>query len=307
MWQRRIWHLAKYQAVLDLPTPATPIAEQAETVPTAPEVAPVAVEVVEPTTEEQATEQVLATQTIPEISLDERIEMQKRIIDWLSEDNLKKAEGKTRAEILEMFGNTPIPIAYITSDNLSYVSKDAKDPRIYCGKGYFIDHALRNHSNQDTQISAEDVDVGKYLNMQSVLNDPDSLKETFVDGKRTVVFVKKIGRYFAELTQFEENGKIVLHKSLFSQKKEPYAKLKDIRQKETSSEGGVSSISRAEESSAPAISLESRGDVISENKDTTTEPITQEVEQENLQPINLCLFCLYFACIGCFVIFWLYL
>ncbi len=98
------------------------------------------------------------------------------------------------------------------------------------------------------------------------------------------MFVKKIGRYFAELTQFEENGKIVLHKSLFSQKKEPYAKLKDIRQKETSSEGGVSSISRTEESSAPAISLESRGDVISESKDTTTEPITQEVEQENVQP-----------------------
>ena len=264
----------------ELTEETAPIAEQIEVTP---EVAPVAEEVVEPTTEEQAVEQVLATQTIPEISLDERIEMQKRIIDWLSEDNLKKAEGKTRAEILEMFGNTPMPIAYITSDNLSYVSKDAKDPRIYCGKGYFIDHALRNHSNQDTHISAEDVDVSKYLNMQSVLNDPDSLKETFVDGKRTVVFVKKIGRYFAELTQFEENGKIVLHKSLFSQKKEPYAKLKDIRQKETSSEGGVSSISRTEESSAPAISLESRGDVISESKDTTTEPITQEVEQENLQ------------------------
>ncbi len=43
-------------------------------------------------------------------------------------------------------------------------------------------------------------------------------------------------------------------------KQEPYAKLVDIRQKDTSSEGGDSSISRAD-NTAPAISLESRGDV----------------------------------------------
>ena len=92
-------------------------------------------------------------------------------------------------------------------------------------------------------------------------DNPDNIKETFTDGKRTVVFIKKIGRYFAELTQVEENGRIVLHKSLFNQKKEPYAKLADIRQKDASPEGGASSISHAD-SAAPAISLESRGDAV---------------------------------------------
>lgn len=199
---------------------------------------------------------------VTEISNDERSDMEDRIVNWLSEENLSRAAGKTRNEIFEEFGNDLMPIAYIPTKYVSLLSPDLKDPRIYCGKGYFIDHALRNHAKEGAQVSADEVDVSKYLNIQSVLDNPDHVKETYVDGKRTVVFIKKIGRFFAELTQMEEDGKIVLHKSLFNQKKEPYAKLNDIRSIGTSSEGGDSSISHAD-SSAPAISLQSRGDVIS--------------------------------------------
>lgn len=218
---------------------------------------------------------------LAEISNDERAEMEARIVDWLSEENLERAEGKTREEIFDEFGNELEPIAYIPKQYISLVSADLKDQRIYCGKGYFIDHALRNHAKDGKQLNVEDVDVSKYLNIQSVLDNPDSVKETYVDGKRTVVFIKKIGRYFAELTQVEEDGKIVLHKSMFNQKKEPYAKLNDIRSKGTSSEGGVSSISHTAEA-APAISLESRGDVVSNSnvssvsEDTNIVPEKQE-------------------------------
>lgn len=197
-----------------------------------------------------------------EVSSAERTEMATRIVDWLSDENLSTAIGKTRDEIFEEFGNELQPIAYVPSQFISLVSPNLTNPRIYCGKGYFIDHAIRNHGTAGHQASVEDVDVSKYLNIQTVLDNPDSIKETQIDGKRTVVFIKKIGRFFAELTQVEEYGKIVLHKSLFNQKKEPYAKINDIRQEDTSSEGGVSSISHADES-APAISLESRGDVVS--------------------------------------------
>ncbi len=201
-----------------------------------------------------------APQEVDEVSKEERSEMENRIVDWLSEDNLSKAYGKTREEIFNEFGNELEPIAYIPAQFISLVDPELTDTRIYCGKGYFIDHALRNHAGSGRRIAPEDVDVSKYLNMQYVLDNPDSIKETVSDGKRTVVFIKKIGRYFAELTQVEENGKIVLHKSLFNQKKEPYAKLDDIRSKQTSPEGGVSSISHAD-NAAPAISLESRDDV----------------------------------------------
>lgn len=236
---------------------------------------------------------------ITEISSVERAEMGNRIVDWLSEENLSLAVGKTREEIFDEFGNELMPIAYIPTQFVALVSPSIKDQRIYCGKGYFIDHALRNHAGAGTQVSVDDVDVSKYLNIQTVLDNPDRIKETYVDDKRTVVFIKKIGRFFAELTQVEENGKVVLHKSFFNQKKEPYAKLNDIRQKDTSSEGGVSSISHADET-APAISLESRGDVMSsetnnlqteaskpheavssDDKNTTNSPNTNELGEKN--------------------------
>lgn len=224
---------------------------------------------------------------ITEISSAERTEMENRIVDWLSEENLSMAMGKTRDEIFEIFGNEVLPIAYIPTKFINLIGSNIKDQRIYCGKGYFIDHALRNHAKAGMQISAADVDVSKYLNIQAVLDNPDSIKETFVDGKRTVVFIKRIGRYFAELTQIEEGGKIVLHKSFFNQKKEPYAKLNDIRENETSSEGGISSISHAENQSAPAISLQSRGDVVSisntTGKDTPQNSAVQTSGQENAE------------------------
>ena len=226
-----------------------------------------------------------------EISSAERTEMETRIVDWLSEDNLSRAAGKTREEIFDEFGNELMPIAYIPTQFISLVSPTLKDQRIYCGKGYFIDHALRNHAGAGVQVSIDDVDVSKYLNIQTVLDNPDHIKETYVDGKRTVVFIKKIGRFFAELTQVEENGKVVLHKSFFNQNKEPYAKLNDIRQEDTSSEGGTSSISHTAET-APAISLQSRGDVMSNDdnssvsggKDTTNPPTTNELGEKSAVP-----------------------
>lgn len=224
---------------------------------------------------------------IVEITNAERAEMGNRIVEWLSEENLSRASGKTRSEIFEEFGNELMPIAYIPTQFLSLVSPEIKDQRIYCGKGYFIDHALRNHAGEGVQASIENVDVSKYLNIQAVLDNPDHIKETYVDGKRTIVFIKKIGRFFAELTQVEENGKVVLHKSFFNQKKEPYAKLNDIRQEDTSSEGGTSSISHTVET-VPAISLQSRGDVISndkslssENKDSDIPLNNKEMEEKN--------------------------
>ena len=219
-----------------------------------------------------------------EVSSAERTEMESRIIDWLSDENLTKASGKTREEIFKEFGNELEPIAYIPVRFMPLVDTGLTDPRIYSGKGYFIDHALRNHAETGEQISVEDVDASKYLNIQSVLDNPDSIKETYVDGKRTVIFIKKIGRYFAELTQVEENGRIVLHKSLFNQKKEPYAKLNDIRPKQTSPEGGISSISHAD-NTAPAISLQSRDDVMHEGSviwRTPKDAATSSAEKQGL-------------------------
>ncbi len=90
------------------------------------------------------------------------------------------------------------------------------------------------------------------------MESPDSIKETNVDGKRTLVFIKQFDKYNSVIVQLSESdGKVLLHKSFFSPKKEPYAKLPSIRPSDMSSVGGVSTISPAE---TAAISLESRDD-----------------------------------------------
>lgn len=74
-------------------------------------------------------------QEVVEISSAERTEMEARIVDWLSEENLSRAAGKTRDEIFDEFGNELMPIAYIPSRFIPLVSPTLKDQRIYCGKG----------------------------------------------------------------------------------------------------------------------------------------------------------------------------
>ncbi len=148
-----------------------------------------------------------------------------------------------------------------------------------------MDHVLRNHRTNGTQTSLEKVNVNDYLKIQDILDNPDSIKELSTnDGKRSVLFVKKMGRYYAELMGVEENGKLILHKTLLNQKKEPYAKLADIRKKkegETSSVGGVSTISRTDVS-APAISLQSRDNAtLSEYKVTNPEDKKQTKSSED--------------------------
>ena len=57
-----------------------------------------------------------------EISSAERTEMETRIVDWLSEDNLSRAAGKTREEIFDEFGNELMPIAYIPTPFLCRIN-----------------------------------------------------------------------------------------------------------------------------------------------------------------------------------------
>lgn len=164
--------------------------------------------------------------------------MQSRIGEWLSKENLEWAEGKSRSQIVEKFGNKPQPVAYIPEKFLSVLDENLTDNRVYSGRGYFIDHAVNHHPG----IAAE-----KYRLIQDTLSDPDEIKAIEGKGKKSVVFVKQFDRYNAVVIELEKSdeGKIIWHKSFYDQKKKPYAN-KGIRLFE-SSEGGVSSIIRTGE------------------------------------------------------------
>ena len=172
-----------------------------------------------------------------------------RIHEWLTPENMDWARGKSREEIFDHFGNKLEPVSIMPKAYLPLFEAEPTDDKVYSGKGYFIDHAVNHHAN---------VPVSEYDNIQEVLDHPDSIKKT-VSG--SIAFIKKLNQYDAVLVDavLDENGRILLHKTFFSQKKEPYAKEDDMRPENMSREGGTSSISHAD-SSAPAISLESRRD-----------------------------------------------
>ncbi len=193
-------------------------------------------------------------------------EINKRIADWLSEDNLSLANGKSLAEIVGLFGNRPQVIGYIPKRFLFLMFEEhIPDNRIYCGKGYFIDHAVNHHPNIKPEM---------YGNILHVLQDPDEIVETESDNHKSFAFIKKIDRYNAVIVQLEhtDGGKIVWHKSFINQKAKPYKRNTSVWSVCFSSEAdnlpslqGDSSISRGglkceTRRPAPGRSLSARDD-----------------------------------------------
>ncbi|MDR2942447.1 MAG: hypothetical protein LBV17_07650 [Treponema sp.] len=168
-------------------------------------------------------------------------------------DNLEKAEKQDRETLFENYDNTPKPIAFIPQEYLQYFKKKVTDNRIYTGLAYFLDHAINRH----TDITADD-----YRNIQKILNEADEVirddRPDEKDGKPrdNLLFVKDIGKNLVLVVTLEEDnsGRILLHKSLYKVKKNPYPNLTRVR---SMSEGGVSSISHADQT-APGGSLSAR-------------------------------------------------
>lgn len=143
-----------------------------------------------------------------------------KVHSWLSDENLEAASEMTRDETLEKFGNTPEPIAYIPMKYLSIFGEDVTDNRLYCGKGYFIDHAVNHHP----EVKVEEYDL-----LQDVLSNPDAIKHV----GNSIAFTKMHKKGFAVLVQLSnERGKIILHKSMFWRDKGmPYKNKQDVEVK----------------------------------------------------------------------------
>lgn len=191
-------------------------------------------------------------------------EMQQRMQDWLNDPDFDWAEAKELDDILNKFGNKLEPIAYIPSDWIgSIYGGEVKDNRIYCSKGYFIDHAVNHHP----EIGKEDYNL-----IQEVLNNPDHVKDL---DNGSIAFTKVMDKgYAVVIRMYNENGKIVMHKSFFwNESKEPYKNKKDIEKK--SSVGGSSTISHTE---VPGSPLSARDDSESKSKEET--PNTQENKEK---------------------------
>ena len=167
-----------------------------------------------------------------------------KITEWLDTENLKKATGKSRDEIYELFGNTPEPIAKISEEYIKYLDPDIQDSTVYCGKGYFIDHAVNHHP---------EVTPSEYQKIPEILAYPDDVKlDTKNKERHSLVFIKKYdNNKIVIVSTYEDNDKkLVFHKSFFYSKNTPYKSLTSVRG-DLPLSGATSDISHAD-ASAPA-------------------------------------------------------
>jgi hypothetical protein len=170
---------------------------------------------------------------------------------WLSEDNLRKAKGKTREQLFEEFGNKLEPLAYIPPGYLKYLGPDINDNRVYSGKGYYIDHAVNHHP---------EVPISDYKNIQDILDNPDDVLLDDSKKQNSLVFVKQY-KYVSTVivgADKTDNGRLVLYKSFFNQRKNSYAKYKSVGVS-LSLVGGHFTISHSEKPE-PASALSGRND-----------------------------------------------
>ena len=78
---------------------------------------------------------------------------------------------------------------------------------LYCGKAYMIDHHANHHP---------ELDIDEYINIQTILDNYDDIKDLSDDGKLKIAFVKKLDKCYAVVAELsKENDKIVLHKTFF--------------------------------------------------------------------------------------------
>jgi len=176
-----------------------------------------------------------------------------RISQWVSRDNIEMAKGKTREEIFALFGNELEPIAYLPQLYLPCLATEIVDNLIYCGKGYFLDHAVNHHP---------EVDRAEYTNIQNIINYPDDVKlDNRFEGRKNLVFIKKTEKYSLVIIGIgkTETGKLIFYKSFFRNIKSPYPRLPSIRTR-LSLVDGFPTISRME--SIPAGSLPALNDTL---------------------------------------------
>ena len=202
--------------------------------------------------------------------VEQQKEMKNRISDWISDENIEKAKGKSREDIFKIFGNELKPIAFIPSGYIQYLNKNITDNRVYSGKGYFIDHAVNHHP---------EVKANEYGKIQEILDNPDEVKlDNRVPDKTSLIFIKKYNKYFAEVVNVDKNSndKIVFHKSYYYKEKTPQKSLSNV-ELYPSFVDGLPTISPAQDAAAVPRNISALNDG---DKDTDIS-LNNQINSEN--------------------------
>ena len=132
----------------------------------------------------------------------------------------------SREEIFATFDMTPKVVASIPEIYLSLFGDGITDNGVYCSEAYFIDHAINRHGSTT---------YAEYTALQEVIDDNDDIKEIKDNGRRSIVFVKRITsdehKYAGLAVRLEvsADGRRIWYKTFFAQKREPYKNYHSIK------------------------------------------------------------------------------
>lgn len=135
------------------------------------------------------------------------------IKEWATQENFNKAKGKSRDEIFFNFGQKLKVIGNIPKKYQKMLNPKSEDTRVFCGKGYFIDHMANHHP----EVPLEDYEV-----IPDVLEHPNDVK---LDTKSvpTLIFQKKTAKYGTVVVNCKADGdRVIFYKTGFTSPKEAY-------------------------------------------------------------------------------------
>lgn len=129
---------------------------------------------------------------------------------FCDEQYYNEAARLTHNEIIEKYGDTPVPIAIIPGSNPVFkgIWHDAKTNVVYTGLGSFIDHWVNHHP----EMEASDL-----LHIQEVLNSPDYLY--YENAKNAVIFDKQIEGTHDVVILKKAKDKLIYERSNYMPKK----------------------------------------------------------------------------------------
>ncbi len=139
-----------------------------------------------------------------------RKEYERRIREWLSNENREHFKGKTLKEIMAGISPAYLPVGEVPSIAQEFFGVD--DPRVYSGAAYFMEHAFTRHPD----LSVED-----YVRMIDVLHDYENIYIADVADDCRLIFSKRESdRYWRCIIGKNHGNNTILYISYYGPSRE---------------------------------------------------------------------------------------
>lgn len=108
-----------------------------------------------------------------------RKEYERRIREWLSNENRERFKGKTLKEIMAGFSPAYLPAGEVPSIAQEFFGVD--DPRVYSGAAYFMEHAFTRHPDLSVEDYVRMIDL--FWDYENIYVDENSVDPRLIFSK----------------------------------------------------------------------------------------------------------------------------